>query len=165
MALTGNTGATDAGCIHPVSPSGVKGAADTDNYACSSGIRIGNDPLLIMSSISTDNPTYESSLTSCTIVKSGTQETIYKHSPCPKSSTFLKLAARTTYQACVHTAVAVAKISVGFTWHVNSPGKTRRSLDDGKPLSEMFTIVGNSTADNAFRIVIGSDMGEATVLE
>ncbi|RDI86038.1 hypothetical protein Vi05172_g4175 [Venturia inaequalis] len=81
---------------------------------------------------------------------------IYSRDPCPQQSTFLKLAARTTYQACITTAVALAKTSVGFTWHIRSPGRTaRRGLEQlGKPLSEMFTIVGNNTANDALRVVI-----------
>lgn len=149
----------DAGCIVLSSPSGTKGDGDLDNHACSSGIKINNDPIYVLSSISTDNSKFGSSIISCEIVKSGTKERIYQRKPCPQTSVLLKLAAKTTYQACVDTAVAFAKVSVGFTWHLDSPGMTRRGLHGGKPLSEMFTIVGNNItadADDGFRIVIGN---------
>ncbi|KAE9976004.1 hypothetical protein EG327_008278 [Venturia inaequalis] len=151
--LTSALKAQDA--LRTITGESVKGAADTDNYACSSGIKVGNDPLYLLSSISTDKPALENSLTSCSIVRSGTQDAIYRHMPCPRTSVIIKLAARTTYQACVHTAIAVAAMSVGFTWHLDSPGKTRRDLGE-KPLSELFTVVGNSTASDGFRIVIGN---------
>ncbi|KAE9978026.1 hypothetical protein BLS_008941 [Venturia inaequalis] len=151
----------DAGCLVLHSPSGVKGSGDSDNHACSSGIKIGNDDIYILSTISADNPLYASGLRTCIIGKSGTSaptDRIYSSNPCSKTSTLLKLAARTTYQACVTTAVALAKTSVGFTWHIRAPGKTvRRGLElgqQGKPLSEMFTIVGNNTANDGLRIVI-----------
>ncbi|KAE9970686.1 hypothetical protein EG328_006111 [Venturia inaequalis] len=149
--------ARDAGCIVLHSPSGVKGSGDSDNHACSSGIKIGDNDIYILSSISADNPMYQLGLRTCLIAKSGTSratDQIYSRNPCPQASTLLKLAARTTYQACITTAVALAKTSVGFTWHIRAPGKTIRRGLEGKSLSEMVTIVGDTTANDALRIVI-----------
>ncbi|KAE9963511.1 hypothetical protein EG328_011329 [Venturia inaequalis] len=153
----------DAGCVVLHSPSGVKGSGDMDNHACSSGLTIGNDDIYILSAVSSDKMIYDWGIRTCIIAKSGSSlpaDTIYSKSPCPHTSTILKLAKKTTYQACVTTAVALAKTSVGFTWHIRSPAKTtRRGVgQQGKPdLSEMFTIVSNSnnTANDAVRIVIG----------
>ncbi|KAE9961743.1 hypothetical protein EG328_001812 [Venturia inaequalis] len=162
----GHLGDADAGCIVLRSPSGVKGSGDTDNHACSSGINIGNDDIYILSSISPDDSfRYLDGITTCIISKSGSNritDRIYSKSPCPKTSTLLKLAKKTTYQACVFTALSLAKKSVGFTWHISSPGKlnNRRGLEhqvehQGKSLSEMFTIVSNNTTNDAVQIVIG----------
>ncbi|KAE9975848.1 hypothetical protein EG328_002958 [Venturia inaequalis] len=164
----------DAGCLVLHSPSGVKGSGDMDNHACSSGIKIGNDDIYVLSSISPDSLAWDNGIRACIVSKNGRDtpaDTIFKGSPCPKTSRILKLAAHTTYQACITTAVALAKTSVGFHWNIRSPGKTyipprRRGLQQqgkpplglqqqGKPLSEMFTIVGNNTANDALRIVIG----------
>ncbi|RDI84630.1 hypothetical protein Vi05172_g5361 [Venturia inaequalis] len=154
----------DAGCIVLHSPSGVKGSGDTDNHACSSGIRIGNDDIFVLSSISPDSIEYGYGIKTCIISRSGSnaiKDRVFSGSPCPKTSRILKLAKRTTYQACITTAVALAKTSVGFHWNIRGPGKAfhpnpRRGLEQaGKPLSEMFTIVGNNTANDALRIVIG----------
>ncbi|KAE9992083.1 hypothetical protein EG327_010184 [Venturia inaequalis] len=147
----------DAGRLKIRSPSGVKGAADIDNHACSSGLSIGTSSLTLSSSISTDQPNLMGSLTRCTITKSGTSNYIYNKSPCPQQSTIITLAAKTTYQACIYTALAVARQSVGFTWHLHSPVKTKRTLGPEKPLSEMFTIEnGTPNANDAFQIVVGN---------
>ncbi|KAE9961634.1 hypothetical protein EG328_002178 [Venturia inaequalis] len=147
----------DAGCIKLVSPSGVKGDADPDNHACTAGVAVGNDPLYILSTIATIDENYMNSVNLCTVTQSGTHKDLFSKSPCPRQSTLLRLAAKTTYQACIYTALAVAKRNVAFKWYIKSPGKTRRGLDNGKPFSEMFTIV-NSTADanDAFEIVVGN---------
>ncbi|RDI82559.1 RNA polymerase II subunit A C-terminal domain phosphatase [Venturia inaequalis] len=157
----------DAGCIRLQSPSGVKGNGDYDNYACSAGILIGNDPIYVLSSISTYNIAYSKKLMGCSIVKSGTKDAIYEKHPCPQTSTFLKLAAKTTYQACVTTAVALAYKTVEFKWNLKPPGKLRpgkvhpRDLGQpSKPFSEMFRIVGggiNGTANHPVQIVIGNE--------
>ncbi|KAE9966595.1 hypothetical protein EG328_008814 [Venturia inaequalis] len=146
----------DAGCITLFSPMGEKGDADVDNHACSAGMTIGNDPIWILSSISADQPNNQPGIVGCTITQSGTHRNIYSKNPCPKQSSLIRLAAHTTYQACITTALAFAKKSVAFTWHVSGPGMTRRGLDDGKPFSEMFTIVnGTANAKDAVQIVIG----------
>ncbi|KAE9978988.1 hypothetical protein EG328_001117 [Venturia inaequalis] len=152
----------DAGCLVLFSPSGVKGEGDMDNHACSSGVQIGKDDIYILSSISPDGGLYLDGIRACIIGKSGSKapkDTIFQGSPCPKTSKILKLAAHTTYQACIDTVVALANKKVGFHWNIRSPGNTfhyRRGLQQqGKPLSEMFTIVGNNTANDALRIVIG----------
>ncbi|RDI87074.1 hypothetical protein Vi05172_g2905 [Venturia inaequalis] len=145
----------DAACITLFDPMGTKGAGDLDNYACSSGVNVGNAPIWVLSSISTDKPIYVDSTTECSVVRSGTQNSIYKSSHCDKTSTVLKLAAKTTYQACIRTAAALAKTSVSFTWHLSGPGKLTRGLQQhGNPISEMFTI-DNSTSNGAIQIVIG----------
>ncbi|KAE9994007.1 hypothetical protein EG327_001740 [Venturia inaequalis] len=156
----------DAGCLVLHSPGGTKGSGDMDNHACSSGISIGNDDIFILSAVSADQLKYDTGIRTCIISRHGSTapaDVIYSKSPCPHKSTLLKLAKHTTYQACVTTAVALAKVSVGFTWHIRSPGRTvRRGPEQpgglgqqAKPLSEMFTIVSNTTANEAIRIVIG----------
>ncbi|KAE9990711.1 hypothetical protein EG327_001058 [Venturia inaequalis] len=151
-------GRHDAGCIKVGKPSGVKGAADTDNHACSSGLAVGSEDLTLLSSISTDQPNLKGAITRCTITRSGTHINIYDKTPCPQQSTLIHLAAKTTYQACIFTALAVAKTSVGFSWHLHSPGKTKRTpLGPEKLLSEMFTIEnGTANANDVFQIVVGN---------
>ncbi|KAE9968545.1 hypothetical protein EG328_007508 [Venturia inaequalis] len=98
---------SDAGCSVENHPAGVKGNAKTNNHACSAGLMIGPKPIVVLSSITADNPAYASSLTDCSVRKSGTTEMIYESSPCEKLSHRLTLAAHTTYQACIYTAVAL----------------------------------------------------------
>ncbi|TLD21641.1 Calcium-binding protein [Venturia nashicola] len=145
----------DAGCQNPPQLSGVKGAADIDNHACSSGINTGDASIVLLSSITPDDPAVK--LDGCSIIQSGTQNKLFSHSPCEKSSTIITLKAKTTYQACIDTAATLAGISIGFHWHLHSTGKLRgRGLDDGRPLSEMLTI-DESTSNPAFPIVIHDD--------
>ncbi|KAE9963350.1 hypothetical protein EG328_011493 [Venturia inaequalis] len=152
---------SDAGCLVLPKSSGVKGDGDLDNHACSSGIRLGDHDLYVLSSVTPDSMLYKDGIRTCIIGKSGSNspaDRIYQKSPCPQTSTILKLAAHTTYQACIYTAVGLAKKSVGFHWNIRSPGKMvlPRGLEQqGKPFSEMFTILNNNTANDAVRIVIG----------
>ncbi|KAE9971794.1 hypothetical protein EG328_005372 [Venturia inaequalis] len=152
----------DAGCIRLWSPSGVKGDGDLDNYSCSSGITIGNDDIWVLSSVTPDSILYKDGIRTCIVSKSGSSspvDRVYSQSPCPQTSTVLKLSKHTTYQACIFTLLKLAKKSVGFTWHLRGPGKlprNRRGLGlQGQPLSELFTIVSNNTANDAVKIVIG----------
>lgn len=153
----------DAGCINMFSPAGIKGAADQDNHACTSGMRVGDRPLYLLSSITPDDPILVTSFARCSVVQSGTQNMIYNRHPCPKTSSVIKLAAKTTYQACIDTAVSLAKKSVGFHWRLDTPGSLGRHVLEGdgledsnqKPLWEMVTLVGNSTANDFFKIMIG----------
>lgn len=145
----------DAGCVKKKKPSGVKGAADTDNHACSSGIAVGDKPLWYLSSIAETSGQNTGAIKECTITKSGTHNNIYDKAPCPRESTIIKLDARTTYQACIFTTLAFAKRSVDFTWHLSSPGKIVRSLGPQQPVSEMFTILNNTAnANDGFQIVV-----------
>ncbi|KAE9993439.1 hypothetical protein EG327_004923 [Venturia inaequalis] len=148
----------DAGCMEVRSPQGVKGAAKTDGHACSAGIAVGSSSITLSSSISANDHNFDNGLKSCQIVKSGTTNSIYKSSPCSKTTTTIKLAPRTTYQACIDVTSALLTTSVGFTWHLHSHRLKGRGLGDGngKPLSEMLTVLGNSTANDAFQIVIGN---------
>ncbi|KAE9967402.1 hypothetical protein EG328_004341 [Venturia inaequalis] len=137
------------------SPTGVKVAGQ--NRACSSGgTNTLKDPIYVFSSITANSPKYDRYILSCTIIKSGTTDIIVARKPCPKTGTLIRIAGGATYQACIETAASVAPNTIAFTWHLGSPAKKRRGLDSGKPLSEIFTIIGNnSTADNPFQIVIG----------
>ncbi|KAE9961495.1 hypothetical protein EG327_003980 [Venturia inaequalis] len=149
----------DAGCQKELKPSGVKGNRDNDGFACSAGVEVGSQPVVVMSWITADNPKFQDYLTRCTITKSGQINNIYVSSPCAKKSVLLHLAAHTTYQACISTAIAVARVSVGFHWHIDSPGKTKKIIhtrdEHEKPLREMFTI-DNSTASEGFSIEFGN---------
>lgn len=151
----------DAGCLEIGSPSGVKGAGKVNGHACSSGLIVGGHAVFLMMSISADGHQFDNALKSCEVVRSGTSNSIYRSSPCSKTSTLIKLAAKTTYQACIDVTNSFLRTSVPFTWHLHGPGKIRgRGLDElgnERPLSEMLTVLegGNSTANDAIRIVIG----------
>ncbi|KAE9972676.1 hypothetical protein EG328_004876 [Venturia inaequalis] len=152
-----STGANpDAGCIKLLSPSGVKTSGDADNHACSSGLRVGRDTIYVQSSIAADKALDGDAVRECSVINSSTQKAIYNQTPCDKASATLRLDAGVTYQACISTTSAFARKTVPFTWHLSSPGRLARDLSSrGKLLSEMVTILGDSTADDTFRIVIG----------
>ncbi|KAE9986423.1 hypothetical protein EG327_004312 [Venturia inaequalis] len=150
----------NAGCLRLVSPSGVKGATKVGGHACSAGLRIGRNTIILNSLISADKHAFDNGLKSCSVVKSGTSNSALTTSPCSKEKIMVKLVAGTTYQACIDVTNALLKTSVGFTWHLSPAGRKDglkpRGTGTGKPLSEMLTVLGgNSTANDAFRIVIG----------
>lgn len=146
----------DAGCFKFFTPQGVKGEAKVNGHACSAGVSF-QFPIYVASSISANNHQFDNGLRSCQVVKSGTANSIYTSSPCSKTTTTLKLAAKQTYQACIDVTASLLKTSVAFSWHLDSTGIRSRELD-GKSLAEMITVHGNSTANNnAFRIVVGGE--------
>ncbi|KAE9967325.1 hypothetical protein BLS_006443 [Venturia inaequalis] len=147
----------DAGCVILPQPGGVKGSADPDNHACSAGIKIGDDPLWVLSSITADQQLFYDSIRDCAIIQSGTMKTLVNEMPCERTSKILTLQARTTYQACIGTFNKFSNKSVGFTWHLSSPGKVVGRAAGGKKLSEMFEIVNispSSSLKSAVKIVV-----------
>ncbi|TID15592.1 hypothetical protein E2P81_ATG07752 [Venturia nashicola] len=134
----------DAGCVAISQPTGVLEEGDMDNFACSTGINIGERPLTVLSSITTDGKTNNAAISRCSILKSGTQQYLWDHAPCESESFIVHLAARTSYQACISAAVGYIHHRVGFKWHVLPPGKLiNRDTEDEKdetPFSELFTI-------------------------
>ncbi|QDS72327.1 hypothetical protein FKW77_007782 [Venturia effusa] len=148
----------DAGCLNPPKAlGGTKGQAATANHACSAGLNVGDEQIYIQSSITVDNPKYEDLLQSCKIIQDNPapkpDRIIVNYPTCDDRSHILLLKPKTTYQACIDLAVRAAVFSVGFTWHISSPGNILSRRDSTKPLSEMFTI-NNSTSDNAVKIVV-----------
>ncbi|KAE9973817.1 hypothetical protein EG328_004222 [Venturia inaequalis] len=146
----------DAGCLKLFSPQGTKGEGKESGYACSAGVTFPY-PIHLVSVITPNNHQYDSSIASCSVVKSGTRNYIYRSSPCSKATSTIALLAKQTYQACIQVTAALRRTSVAFTWHLDSPGKTIRGLGNGTSLSEMVTVHGNSTDNDLFRIVIGGE--------
>ncbi|QDS76695.1 hypothetical protein FKW77_000639 [Venturia effusa] len=146
----------DAGCITILQPKGLKRGGDSDNYACSSGLNIGDNPLYLLSSISTDNPIYSdaNTMTECTVIRSGTTQHLYIDSPCTKQSTLIELAARTSYQACIQLADTLRDVAVSFTWHLSAPGKLARDLEGKRLSAEMFSIDNSTSSSGNFRVVV-----------
>ncbi|QDS68761.1 hypothetical protein FKW77_004960 [Venturia effusa] len=155
--MLGSDVKADAGCIPLKDPIGMKLSGDADDYACSSGFIVGDDPIYVKSVISTDHAVYLPYMQECTIIQSGTSKHIFSRAPCEQQSVLLQLNAKTTYQACVQMSYKLAAFAIGFTWHLRPPGIQARDLHHSKPLSEMFTI-DNSTSTTSkvrFDIVIG----------
>ncbi|TLD22558.1 hypothetical protein E2P81_ATG07751 [Venturia nashicola] len=149
----------DAGCNKIRKPSGVKGEGDSDNYACSSGLNVGDQDIYLLSSISADNSLNQANaLLSCALQRSGDGNyKLFVHKPCEKASSVIKLLAKKTYQACISTTEAFRGQKVGFHWNVDSAGSLpytlhMRDVVDKRPLSEMFTI-DDSIGDD-FPIVV-----------